>query len=416
VQFDFPERPPRALPRHRRKGRSAFFGSRVRQRARALVVFGIAASQVSRWSGDGWALPTRDSRNGPDLLGSRRELQRGLHGGHNAYVDNVAADTGNVTNVFSIDLQYGINYELTAGSPIIDTDPFPTTGCTADKGSAYSDGSGYTGCVTDSQLETELSHVLSANGLPSDLTHAYMVLLPKGLESCFSQENAAHGGQCSSNVYCAYHSSFGTATATPPLYADLPFPSFPTGGGVCASSPLESPNGETDADVELDAFSHELNEMITDPEGSAWFDSGGNEIADDCNQNYGNPIGGAAGALYNQTINGAHYYTQEMFSNEDFKYNRTGSCEQRVDLPIASFKVKAKRLKVGSPVSFTAAKSKGTIISYDWQFGDGSQGSGVTATHAYTSAGSYTVILTVTDVVKLQQTIHSLSQTVTVVS
>ena len=39
----------------------------------------------------------------------------------------------------------------------------------------------------------------------------------------------------------------------------------------------------------------------------------------------------------------------------------------------------------------------GSILSYAWDFGDGSSGSGMTATHAYTAPGTYTVTLTVTD-------------------
>ncbi|MCK4758045.1 MAG: PKD domain-containing protein, partial [Thermoplasmata archaeon] len=39
----------------------------------------------------------------------------------------------------------------------------------------------------------------------------------------------------------------------------------------------------------------------------------------------------------------------------------------------------------------------GTIISYDWDFGDGAIGTGVNALHTYTTAGNYMVILTVTD-------------------
>ncbi len=39
----------------------------------------------------------------------------------------------------------------------------------------------------------------------------------------------------------------------------------------------------------------------------------------------------------------------------------------------------------------------GTLVSYDWDFGDGSTGTGPSVTKAYGSAGTYTVTLTVTD-------------------
>ena len=54
----------------------------------------------------------------------------------------------------------------------------------------------------------------------------------------------------------------------------------------------------------------------------------------------------------------------------------------------------------GSPVAFDGSASSdpdGTIVSYDWTFGDGGTASGATPTHAYNSAGTYTVTLTVTD-------------------
>ncbi|WP_407075566.1 PKD domain-containing protein [Paraglaciecola sp.] len=49
--------------------------------------------------------------------------------------------------------------------------------------------------------------------------------------------------------------------------------------------------------------------------------------------------------------------------------------------------------------SFDGANSfdDGTIVSYEWDFGDGTVASGVNTNHSYLSAGTYTVSLTVTD-------------------
>jgi serine protease len=55
---------------------------------------------------------------------------------------------------------------------------------------------------------------------------------------------------------------------------------------------------------------------------------------------------------------------------------------------------------VGDTVTFNGSGSSdpdGYIVSYSWNFGDGTSGGGVTATHVYSSAGNYTVTLTVMD-------------------
>ncbi|TMI29623.1 PKD domain-containing protein, partial [Candidatus Bathyarchaeota archaeon] len=54
--------------------------------------------------------------------------------------------------------------------------------------------------------------------------------------------------------------------------------------------------------------------------------------------------------------------------------------------------------QVGQTVTFTASATGGTTpYSYAISFGDGATGTGRTPTHAYSTAGSYTVTLTVTD-------------------
>lgn len=49
------------------------------------------------------------------------------------------------------------------------------------------------------------------------------------------------------------------------------------------------------------------------------------------------------------------------------------------------------------PVAFDASASTGTILAYDWAFGDGDTGGGKTVSHIYTAAGNYSVILKVID-------------------
>src|SRR6267378_4569955 len=69
---------------------------------------------------------------------------------------------------------------------------------------------------------------------------------------------------------------------------------------------------------------------------------------------------------------------------------------------------------VGQTVSFTGSASGGTSpYSYAWDFADSATGSGSSASHVYQAAGTYTVVLTVTDVKGLFATANS---TVTVTS
>ena len=64
--------------------------------------------------------------------------------------------------------------------------------------------------------------------------------------------------------------------------------------------------------------------------------------------------------------------------------------------PLASFANSVASLIV-SVDGAGSSDPDGSIVSYAWDFGDGAGATGVTANHAYADAGSYTVILTVTD-------------------
>jgi PKD repeat protein len=68
--------------------------------------------------------------------------------------------------------------------------------------------------------------------------------------------------------------------------------------------------------------------------------------------------------------------------------------------PIASFTESATTVFTGTIISFDASSSydpDGYIADYFWDFGDGTNATGILVNHAYAGNGTYTVTLTVTD-------------------
>lgn len=85
--------------------------------------------------------------------------------------------------------------------------------------------------------------------------------------------------------------------------------------------------------------------------------------------------------------------------------------------PVAQFSYVPTVPKVGEEVLFdgsaSSAPAGATLVAYRWDFGDGASGEGVSVTHTYAQAGSYTVQLTVTDDQSRQATA---TQTISVVA
>ena len=68
--------------------------------------------------------------------------------------------------------------------------------------------------------------------------------------------------------------------------------------------------------------------------------------------------------------------------------------------PVASFTENATTVLTGETIHFDASTSydqDGSIVNYFWDFGDGTNSTGIITSHAYTSDGTYLVTLTVTD-------------------
>jgi PKD repeat protein len=72
-----------------------------------------------------------------------------------------------------------------------------------------------------------------------------------------------------------------------------------------------------------------------------------------------------------------------------------------IDLPVAAFTASPESATLGTTIHFngllSTAAPEHEIVSYEWHFGDGHSAVGPTVSHDYAAAGTYTVVLKVTD-------------------
>jgi hypothetical protein len=300
------------------------------------------------------------------------------------FMSNIAAASHSPDNVFGLmgqyyDLDGPAAYASYFAGGIIDTDPLPL-----DDHTCADPDPGWTVCLTDSQLQSEIEHVISARGLPRGPHDVYFLLTPNGFGSCMDT-NPAHGCALGGPLsgYCGYHSN----TPDNVLYAVIPYNAV---SGHCQSS-NPRPNGST-ADPALSTISHELVETITDPFGNSWINSSGSEAGDLCLTNYGPVLGGSGQSAYDEVINGGHYYLQEEWSNA------VGGCAARPKPNHVSFAVarrySRKRLLL---LRASARDPEARIVSYHWIFGDGQKASGRQVWHRFPRRKFFRVKLRVTD-------------------
>jgi hypothetical protein len=340
------------------------------------------------------------------------------------FFTDVAHDSGSPTNVFAVAGQYTDStghaaYSSSFAAAKLDKDAYPTTkNCTTPKG-PFADPGPYSRCLYDEQLQKELATYIAAEGLPTGPTQLYFMLLPHKVVSCFPEEDPEIKERaCSNNVFCAYHSSFGPSEEV--IYATIPFSLLDSEGVKgCQSdgNPVpQLPNGDAGgtneatrfADVALKYTSHEYIEAATDPFGDGWWENAnGQEIGDKCNfagsgsspgedRNAFLPtLGGSAesGTLFNQAINGEHFYLQSEWDNV-----ATACRMQPLGLSGVRFTASQSAGLAGTPVTFSAtATDPYGAPKLTWNFGDGAEAVGSAPEHVYGAAGTYEVTVTASD-------------------
>ena len=309
-----------------------------------------------------------------------------------SYFEDVAADSGKPSNVYSVSAQYTdgsghASYSDSYGGSTTDTHAY---GSSCSPYTGY-EGETYSACITDEKLEAEVGDVVSEQGWPHGLGAEYYVMLPPHAGSCFEGDS-----ECFDEVFCAYH---GYAEPTPgnfEIYANISY----SPGDVSGCGVGEYPNGHSNGNVDdtLSSLSHEANESITDPTLEAWYDEERLENGDECRntpleEDYGAPLGGASGALFNQAIGSGRYYLQQEWSND------AEDCVQRVG-PASPSIAGPSEVVVGRSAVFDGGGSSpgdGGIRAYRWDFGDGATGTGPSPAHAFATTGVFAVKLSVED-------------------
>ncbi len=265
----------------------------------------------------------------------------------NQFFKDLQATQGSNTNTYDNATQYYqqssdgtktfVQNKVTLAGTAVDTNSLPPldpVNCpdtpVAAAGGANGNQSATAGCVTDAQVQQEISAVVKAKGWPVNNNTEFFMYTAPNIGTCFpAQVGEGAGGVgttvtaplCSFSYFCAYHSSYFDSTINTNsqiIYANMPYDAQ-TAGNPLTCDVGDYPNGNP-SDPEISTTSHEQNESITDPFGTGWWDSNsadsaaGDENGDMCAYDFGTTTG-PKNAEWNQTINGDHYLTQLEWDN-----------------------------------------------------------------------------------------------------
>jgi hypothetical protein len=169
--------------------------------------------------------------------------------------------------------------------------------------------------LSEAQIGTIVSKVISKGKLPSDTNGVYFVITT-------SDVNVGNGAFC--GFYCGWHTNAKFNGD------DIKY-SFVGNPDRCPNSceeQTQSPNNNSGADGIVNILAHELEESISDPDVGtgpyAWYqDRSGGENADLCAWKFGDLLGGQIGnGGFNETFGGHNWLIQMNWENA-----RGGGCD-----------------------------------------------------------------------------------------
>jgi hypothetical protein len=165
--------------------------------------------------------------------------------------------------------------------------------------------------VSDSQMLSMLQYAFNNGKLTYDPGTIYLI---------FTKGTVNLGGGFGTQ-YCAYH-SWGNATVNgvtrSVLYAAMP--DAYAHASACSSG-LAPANGDAHADAEVGMIARILDEVATDMNGNAWYDSSGYENADKCAWTYGSTYTTSYGGVAN-----VHIGSKDFLIPRNWVNSGSGGC------------------------------------------------------------------------------------------
>jgi len=142
--------------------------------------------------------------------------------------------------------------------------------------------------------------------LPLDPNGIYFVLT--------SADVVETSGFCSQ--YCGFH-RYMTVNQ---IYVKYAFIGNPEQCPSSCEPQMISPNNNPGADAMASSIARFLDELVTDPLGTAWYDDQGRENATKCENQFGHTGIAGNGSEYNIVLNGMQFLIQENWVNDGFGY------------------------------------------------------------------------------------------------
>jgi PKD repeat protein len=163
---------------------------------------------------------------------------------------------------------------------------------------------------------------------------------------------------------------FGAVDAPPTVSITAPADGATVSGSVTITADAGDDNGVTQ--VEFFANGSSIGVDTTAPYAASWDSSSTGDGSASLSATATDTIGQTASDTISVTVDNIN------------------------DPPVAAFSTSCSALSCDFDAS-ASYDPEGTIVSYEWSFGDGGTGSGISPSHTYAAAGIYTVVLTVTD-------------------